>query len=319
MKSLTLPLSFILLATSCSQVEIHNVTVTRYLGDRQAAVSLTFDDGMLCHYTDVAPALEANGLRGTFWIIGANMDREEPEYPWMTWEQVADLSHRGHEISNHTWNHPNLTQLSPDDLRWEVEYCDSVITSFTGLKPRTFCYPYNAMSPEVVAFCNQGRVGTRTYQEAQGQAESHQTAESMQAWLDHIIQTGEWGVTMTHGTTYGWDKWDEPQLLYDFFVQLNAASDSVWTAPFAEVASYITERDNIEFSWTMGNRCLVITPLLHDLDTSLYTQPLTLRIDGTFSGINPRAEQNGHSLTIINRDSVLLLDINLTDEVILKW
>lgn len=309
-----------LLTTGCKQVEVTDVRVAPYQGDRKAAVSLTFDDGMLCHYTDVAPELEKNGLRGTFWIIGANMDSDVPDYPWMTWEQVADMSRRGHEMSNHSWNHHDLTQLSEEQLRWEIAHNDSVIETVTGKRPKTFCYPYNAMNEQVVAICSEGRVGTRTFQEAQGQKDSHQTAETMTAWLDTIVARCDWGVTMTHGTTYGWDMWEEPQLLYDFFGQLAARNEEVWVAPFAQVAAYIEESKQCVWSWTKNHNCLVLSADIPNLDPTLYDEPLTFVVSGNFTDQKISASQGSKALEVKNLGDCLHIDVLPNgEEVIVKW
>lgn len=316
----TLPLVLLVATTACQQVEIKDVQVAQYQGDKKAAISFTFDDGMLCHYTDIAPALEQNGLRGTFWIIGANMDTDVPDYPWMTWEQVADLARRGHEIGNHSWNHPDLTKISEEQLHWEVNHNDSVIEMVTGQRPKSFCYPYNAMSDTVVAFCSLGRVGTRTFQEAQGQRESHQDAESMTMWLTDLMARGEWGVTMTHGTTYGWDMWDDPQLLYNFFAEAKTYADSLWIAPFGNVAAYLKERENAIVSWTSNGNTIVLTPRVHDLDTELFNEPLTFRIEGNFEGLSISATQNYQTIEVKNLGTHILFDaVPNGEEVILKW
>lgn len=313
--------SLLLLASCQQQVHIFDgIHATRYQGDRCAAVSLTFDDGMLCQYTDVAPALEHNGLRGTIWIIGSNMDQDVPDYPWMTWQQVADLARRGHEISNHSWSHPALTSLSEEQLRWEVAYNDSVIEAVTGRKPITFAYPYNAFNDTVVAICSEGRVGTRTFWEAQGQRENHQTLETMCQWLDTLTAHREWGVTMTHGTTYGWDMWENPQELYDFFAHLAGVSDSVWTAPFAEVSAYIAERDDLDLDFTLYDHRFELTPSLRTLDSTLFCQPLTFRIDGTFSKANPTAQQDGQECPVTNKGTHILVDaVPNGHELIIMW
>lgn len=54
-------------------VKSQTVSVADFLGDRQAAVSLTFDDGIQEHYTLVAPHLNRYALRGTFGINGKYM------------------------------------------------------------------------------------------------------------------------------------------------------------------------------------------------------------------------------------------------------
>lgn len=321
MKHILFPMAMIAtMATSCRQIEITNVQVTQYQGERRAAISLTFDDGMLCHYTDVAPALEQCGLRGTFWIIGSNMGRDDAGYPWMTWQQVADLAQRGHEISNHSWTHPDLTKLTEEQLRWEIAHNDSVIESVTGKKPITFCYPYNAFNDSVEAICSEGRVGTRTFWESQGQRESHQTLETMTAWMQRLVDNGEWGVTMTHGTTYGWDMWDDPQQLYDFFSVVQSAADSVWTAPFADVAAYIAERNDLHLSWTSNGNTLVITPTLLSLNPSLYTEPLTLGIDADFTDVDVTATQGTQKQEVEHHGSYLLINaVPSGEELIVRW
>ncbi|MBQ0056194.1 MAG: polysaccharide deacetylase family protein [Bacteroidales bacterium] len=299
-----------LLLSSCSGIEISSVEVTPYLNDKASAISFTFDDGMLCHYTDIAPELENRDMRGTFWIIGANMDSDVPDYPWMTWTQVKELADRGHEISNHAWNHPDLTAIPLDSVRWEVAYNDSVIESVTGRKPRTFCYPYNAMNDEVIAICEEGRVGSRTYWASHGQAFSHQTADSLTLWLHDVISHGRWGVTMTHGTTYGWDMWNEPQVLYSFFDEVKAASDSVWVGTFEEVAAYTREAaDAVITDIHAGRGEASFTPSLRTLSADLYDQPLTFCVNGSFSA-NGRyqATQDGKPLAITAFDGYLLIN-----------
>lgn len=298
----------LLLMTSCSNIQVSSVEALPYKDDCKAAISFTFDDGMLCHYTDIAPELEKRDMRGTFWIIGANMDTDSPDYPWMTWQQVADLAKRGHEISNHSWHHPDLTQLSEDSLRWEIAYNDSVLESVTGRRPRTFCYPYNAMSDLVVKVANEGRVGTRTYQAAHGQAESHQTADSLTQWLNDVIAQGIWGVTMTHGTTYGWDMWNEPEVLYAFFDEVNAVRDQVWVATFEEVAAYVEETKNLTTKYVYYGNTIKVTAELNDLSPELFDQPLTFAINGSFGDGLFKAVQEGTSLSVLNQGTRLLIN-----------
>lgn len=288
----------------------YTVEIAPFKGDKACAISFTYDDGMLCQYTDVAPELEKRGFRGTFWIIGQNMDKNDPGYEWMTWDQVRDLSKRGHEISNHSWTHPSLPSLTPEQLEEEIVHNDSVIESVTGLRPKTFCYPYNAMSPEVVARCSEGRVGTRTFQAAHGQKESHCTAESLNAWLIDLIAKREWGVTMTHGTTYGWDMWDDPQVLYAFYDEVKAHEDSVWVGTFAQVAAYREEQQKVQAAAVGDTEHCVVT-LSTDLDPQLYDEPLTLKISGNDWGKHlPKATQNGAECCVSCSNGLLLIDVN---------
>lgn len=49
------------------------VTIAPYYGGRQAALSLTFDDGLLDQYTLAFPQLKSRGLKATFAIIGSKV------------------------------------------------------------------------------------------------------------------------------------------------------------------------------------------------------------------------------------------------------
>jgi peptidoglycan/xylan/chitin deacetylase (PgdA/CDA1 family) len=65
----------------------------------RAAVSITYDDGHDSNLDVAIPDLEARGLTGTFFItpsLGAVQRANE-------WRLACG---RGHEIANHTWDHP---------------------------------------------------------------------------------------------------------------------------------------------------------------------------------------------------------------------
>ena len=261
---------------ACSAVE--DARITEYRDGKKAAVSLTFDDGILDHYTLVAPHLDSLGIRGTFWVNGISIGKPDYNYaPRLTWEMCREMSERGHEISNHSWSHPNLTGLSEEQLREEVFRNDDAIEKATGKRPVTFCYPYNAQNELVARVCHEGRIATRDFQEAQGQVNSHSTPESLRAWLDRVIAEGDWGVTMTHGIHHGWDQWEDEQVLWDFYKDLAARQDDVWIDTFAVVAAYRAEREHCTIRVRKYHKCIGLKPSC-DLDPALYREPLTAEV-----------------------------------------
>lgn len=269
---------FAVLAILCACSEVEDARICAYRGGRQAAVSLTFDDGLLDHYTLVAPHLDSLGLKATFWVIGKSIEEGEYNYARrLTWEMCREMSDRGHEISSHSWSHPHLTELSEEELREEVTRNDDAIERATGKRPITFCYPFNAQNELVARVCHEGRVGTRDYQEPQGQANTHSTPETLRAWLDKVIAEGEWGVTMTHGIHSGWDQWDDEQVLWDFFKDLASRQDEVWIDTFAAVAAYRQEREHCTLRVRRYRKCIGIKPTC-DLDPALFREPLTAEV-----------------------------------------
>lgn len=183
------------------------VSVARYQGDRVCAVSLTFDDGVQEDYTLIAPHLDRYALKATFAINGYYIGDLDDHYsPRMTWEECRSLVRSGHELSNHSWSHPKLTTLSDDSLRMEIARNDSAIEKETGKRPVTFIYPYNTVDDRVRTATMEGRICNREYQFGLGQANSHQTRESIQQWLRQQIDERAWGVTMSHGIYTAWDR-----------------------------------------------------------------------------------------------------------------
>ena len=263
--------SAILMTASCSGPQFE---VCKYKDDLQAAVSLTFDDGLIDDYTLIVPCLDSLGIKGTFWIIGENIGQLEGR---LTWEQCRRMASTGHEISNHSWTHPHLTNMTAEEIEEQVRLCDEAITRNVGRKPLSFCFPFNAHNALVDSICGAGRVGMRTYQEAQGQVNSKSTPESLRAWMRKTIDNGEWGVTMTHGIHTGWDQWNDSQVLWDFYSELASKRDTIWIATFAEVAAYVGERDNCTVKVSGNSKQLTIEPEC-TLDSSIYTQKLSAKI-----------------------------------------
>lgn len=286
------------------------VSVAKYLGNRQAAVSLTFDDGIQEHYTLVAPHLDHYALKGTFGINGKFMGDIDDHYsPRLTWEECRQMAANGHEICNHSWSHPNLTAVDMRTLLMEISKNDSIIKAETGIKPTSFLYPFNAATPQVIAACEKGKVGSRLEQFGLGQRNSGCTMSSISAWLRKLINDGLWGVTMTHGIYTAWDQWNEPWVLWNFFRNLAFKKDSVWIDTFSNIQAYVKERDAITLATRWSNKTFIITPTLH-LDSKIFHMPLTLKITGMGKNQCINAVQDGKPLQVSYRGDYFTIDIN---------
>lgn len=90
-------------------------------------VALTFDDGPSPEYTPaLLDGLKERNVRASFFIIGANIEKEGGE------EIIRRMHEEGHLIGNHTWHHVDLSTLSTEDARRELEMTDSLIKEITG-------------------------------------------------------------------------------------------------------------------------------------------------------------------------------------------
>lgn len=305
------PLLFIVFSLLFSLV-VAQVSIAPYYGGRQAALSLTFDDGLEDQYTLAWPELKKRGLRATFAIIGSKVggvvhskqDRIDGSdgTPCMTWEMVREMAADGQEIASHGWEHRAVTRLSPEALRHEVQANDSAIYKETGLWPATFVYPGNNKSPEVIAYCEQERVGSRTFQTSLG---SKRTGQFLQAYIDTLLSHREWGVTMTHGIARGYDHFADPQVMWDCLDYIQSKSSELWVAPFRDVAAYIRERDDARLNVTPTDDGFSVS-IATGLSPQLFCHPLTLVVPDHVTS----ATQDGHQLTLTHKNSNTLIDVN---------
>ena len=302
-----------LLLAIVSITNAQDVSVCKYLGDRKAAVSLTYDDGLQEHKTLVASELEKRGMRGTFWIIGNMVGLQETDQGGrLSWDDIREMENHGHEMASHSWSHPNCRKVGFEAFMYDVWRNDSAFLHHLGHKPLTFAYPYNVKTTQVVAAVDSGRIGSRTFQTGHGQQNNKSTLPKMTEWLHGLIDNGEWGVTMTHGIITGYDKWYNPQELWQFYDTLCAYKSKVWTATFGQVMSYTKEREALTLKKDISgegtdNWTMVVTPSCK-LDPSIFSQPLTLKISGTEQ--NVKVVQDGKQLTCYGSRNERLVDFN---------
>lgn len=269
-------------AFSCSQLLFggeRKVYVAKYKQDKACAISYTFDDGLAEHYTLAAPQLELRGFRGTFFINGGKVNKDPKrlrDTTRVTWPQLKEMAEHGHEISNHGWAHRNFSKFPLEVLKEDILKNDSAIYVNVGVMPRTYAYPNNTKVGEAMEFVVLNRVGTRLQQRSVG---SKRTAQDLEKWMNSLIAKGEWGVGMTHGLTYGYDAFRDPQRLWDHWDRVKANEDKIWVGTFREVVSYIKEREEIKLTVTEAKGKIRITPELN-LDKELFIEPLTMVVEG---------------------------------------
>lgn len=281
------------------------VRLAKWRGDRQAAVSFTFDDGLIDQYAEVYPTLEKAGIKGTFWLIGRKITNGEKELdsPMMTWDNVREMAAHGHEMSNHGWGHHGWNPAVPERMIADMETNDVVIARETGRKPKTYCYPYNSNTPEAEAAASRGRVGTRTFQAGFGR---NMTMETFRRQFEETAAKGDWRVYMTHGIVQGFDSWGDPTAFREMIAWAARQRDRFWIDTFAAVAAYGRERD--AFSWREVRRdgAVELHPCSTGLDPELFTEPLTLVVPVRYV----RIEQDGRVLTPARTGEEQCVDIN---------
>ena len=283
-----------------------NIRIAPYKHNAQCAISYTFDDGMMEHYTLVAPLFEELGWRATFAINGRRIDRARwhQDTTTMTWDEVKQLHLRGHEIANHGWAHRKLTRISPEEAQREIERNDSAILVHTQAFPATFIYPFNAKDSLIITMAEYRRVASRTHQTAVGGKSS---PEKLQRWVKQLLVRKAWGVGMTHGITYGYDAFDNYEQFKTHLLAVQEMGPTVWVAPFGEVAKYLAHLQQTTLTCQYSRKEWRIR-LNTDLDAAQYNTPLTLLLENiTFC---PKVQQGRRKLAVFPMNGGYRVDID---------
>jgi peptidoglycan/xylan/chitin deacetylase (PgdA/CDA1 family) len=109
---------------------------------RVRCVALTFDDGPAAGYTaTLLTYLAQYNARATFFTVGQNVIAHP--------ELVRAESQAGNEVGNHSWNHPDLTKLSSEQVAYQLNRTSAAIKAATGKAPTLFRPPYGAVNSTV--------------------------------------------------------------------------------------------------------------------------------------------------------------------------
>jgi peptidoglycan/xylan/chitin deacetylase (PgdA/CDA1 family) len=122
-----------------------------FLNDHE--VVLTFDDGPWLNNTPaVLKALADQCVRATFFAIGLH----STYYP----EILKDVAAAGHTIGSHTWSHKDLSKLSVEDGKTEIEMGMSAVRLSLGAPIAPFFrFPALKHPPELVTYLGERNVG----------------------------------------------------------------------------------------------------------------------------------------------------------------
>ena len=119
-------------------------------------VALTFDDSLKDHLLIAAPMLEERGWRGTFCIVTDWVGKDENH---LAWDDIRELTRRGHEIATHTKSHPNLVSLlekgREDEVRHELLASADKIAAETGIAPRFLFTPFVRQNETTARICRE--------------------------------------------------------------------------------------------------------------------------------------------------------------------
>lgn len=133
-----------------TMIQASHADTFKWPGGARAAVSLSYDDALNSQLDNALPALNAHGLKATFYLTLASevVTQRLPE-----WRRAAA---QGHELGNHTLYHPcsrsrpgrewvaphrDLDRISVAQLRDEILLANAYLQAIDGRTERTFTAP----------------------------------------------------------------------------------------------------------------------------------------------------------------------------------
>lgn len=109
-------------------------------------IVLTFDDGYEDMYTAAYPVLKEHHFKAVSYVISGFVGSSHN----VSRDQIIEMDHNGIEIAAHTFSHMDLTKLSPDRLRFEIQQSKRDLEDITGHPILDFCYPAGKFNANVV-------------------------------------------------------------------------------------------------------------------------------------------------------------------------
>ena len=309
---------------------------------KQAACSLTFDDGTLDQYMIAYPELERRNIKATFFLITSF--REEGYWDdytvrrrLLSWDQAREIAFSGHEIGSHGKSHVQLlqeTDIVEDELR---DSRNRIRREIPWQRAIIFAWPYWRSDEESRYLARRYYIGARAgvgipacYAERHGgiphstpanifhinslAARNADSNESWQTLCDRVLAEGGWFVPSFHGIddgaidreALGWEAitLSRFRLVLDYLQQQN-----FWLVPFGSVTRYIRERDAAILALKNSNSRSLVLVLDDNLDDSIYDHPLSLRVKLPAGWQRIRLSQGGRLLRYrVDRDGYHIFD-----------
>lgn len=288
---------------------------TNFFERASAALYLGYA-GALDHYNRADASFESGHEDKAFLIMdslyrkartgalprGRDTSMEYAQAKGPSWDDIRRMAAEGYEFASHTVTHAHLAVLDTPNMRYELEksrdeiaaqlgpaYTFSAEVPFGIDDPRVMrtamtIYPAlrNRMPDTFMTEINRGDRhspldSSRTYVQWQRGPLSATPLPLMRSWVYTTASRHNiWLVLVFHGIDdLGWEPTPHEKLA-DYFRYIADRRDSLWIAPFGEVARYVRERMAATVTEERRSDSIVVH-LSHDLDPQRYDHSLSLR------------------------------------------
>lgn len=122
------------------------MTVSAENGQKKL-IALTFDDGPGAYTQRLLDGLAERDVHATFFELGMRAESYD--------ETTRRIFSEGHQVAQHGYDHPQLTTLSDDKVRWQIDHTKDILNNVLG---RSLTYlvrpPYGDCNSRVLSLLN---------------------------------------------------------------------------------------------------------------------------------------------------------------------
>jgi len=164
---------------------------------RDHEIVLTFDDGPWPGNTErVLKALADNCTKALFFPIGKHSG-------WHP-EILKQVAAAGHTIGSHTWSHKDLTKLTPDEAKAEIEKGIAAVSIALGNKPvgPFFRFPALRNPPEMVKYLGERNIGIFSTDMDSFDFKIHKPEQVIKSVMTKLEKHGK-GIILMHDFQHG--------------------------------------------------------------------------------------------------------------------
>ncbi|MEQ9439709.1 MAG: polysaccharide deacetylase family protein [Cyclobacteriaceae bacterium] len=232
---------------------------------KQVAVSLSFDDARPSQVDVGTPLLDQHKVQATFFLVPGSMEQRLSQ-----WQQAAKA---GHEMGNHSLNHPctgnfpwsrhkALEEYSLSQMKQELMEANQQIEVLLGVAPSVFAYPCGQTfigrgthtesyvpliaelfavgrgwldeSPNDPAFCDMAQL--------LGISMDEQDFPAIKTLIEEAKQNHQWLVLAGHDIGESGRQTTRTSMLKELFQYAQNPKNGVWLAPIGTVAAHIQQQ-----------------------------------------------------------------------------
>lgn len=179
-------------------------------GPTRPMVSFSFDDAPSSAAIEGRAALEAHGLRGTYFISAGLAGSVGPMGRNAVAEELMSANAAGHELACHTFSHLDCGSADRRTIAADVDRNDETLRAWGAPAASTFAFPYGDVSQAAKTVLGERYVllralhhglidaGTDLNQAPAVGIEGPSGEETARRWIDRAADRCAWLIVYTH-------------------------------------------------------------------------------------------------------------------------